>query len=103
VRADHLVLKSLEEELSPAAGAKGLIRVIPSRRLAATGVVRGPKLCQRRTTGASRHDDLAQSVPTEIAVKLSANSHVDLQRNTRNNSPRAFLVPNTPQDPFSFR
>src|SRR6267143_771626 len=77
--ANDLVLEALEEELSAAARAKGLIRPVPHRCLAATGGVRGPKLLQRRTARAGRDEDLTQPMPTEIAIKLSANSHVDLQ------------------------
>jgi len=55
VRADDLVLEALEEELSAAARAKGLIRLVPDRGLAATGGVCGPELLEGRTAGAGRH------------------------------------------------
>jgi hypothetical protein len=101
--ADDLVLETLEEQLSTAARAKGLIRLIPDRRLAATCGVRGPKLLQRRTACASRDEDLAQSMPTEIAIELSANCHVDLRGTNPKNGARAFLAPITQKVPFSFR
>ena len=79
VRSDDLALEALEEQLSAAARAQRLIRVVPDRGLAANGRVCSPKLRQRRTAGAGRDKDLTQSMPAEIAIKLSAYSHVDLQ------------------------
>src|SRR5882762_5834003 len=73
--ADDLVLEALEEELAAAARAERLIGLVPDRRLTAVARVRGPQLLKRRTPGAGRHQDLTESVSTEIAVKLSANSH----------------------------
>jgi hypothetical protein len=98
LRADDLVPEALEEELSTAARAQGLIGLVPDRGLAATGGVCGPKLRQRRTTRAGRDNDLTQSMPTEIAIKLSANSHVDLQGNTSKNDAGVFLVPMYPKN-----
>lgn len=78
LRADDLVLEALQEELSAAARAKGLLGVVPHRGLAATGGVRGPELLKRRPTGTGRYEDLPESMSTEIAIELSANSHVNL-------------------------
>jgi hypothetical protein len=104
VRADDLALETLEKELSTAARAKGLIRLVPDRGLAATGRVRGPKLLQRRTARAGRDEDLTQSMPTEIAIELSTNSHVDLQPGEHpKNGARVFLLPITQKLPLSFR
>jgi hypothetical protein len=69
------VLEALEKELAPAARAERLIGRVPDRRLTATGRVRGPQLLKRRTPGTGWYQDLTESVSTEIAVKLSANSH----------------------------
>jgi hypothetical protein len=75
VRADDLVLETLEEQLAAAARAEGLIGLVPDRGLAAAGGVRGPELLERRTPGAGRYQDLPESMSAEIAVELSANSH----------------------------
>src|SRR6267143_4068048 len=91
--ANDLVLEALEEELSAAARAKGLIRLVPDRCLAATGGVRGPKLLQRRTARAGRDEDLTQPMPTEIAIKLSANSHIDLRGTPEKTLPGHSLFP----------
>ena len=85
VGADHLVLEALEEELPTAARAKRLIRLVPDRGLAADGRVCGPQLVQRGTTGGGRYEDLPEPVSTEIAVKLSTNSH---RRPPPGNTPR---------------
>ena len=104
MRADDLVLETLEEELPAAARAEGLIGLVPDRGLAANGGVGSPKLLQRRTAGTGVDEDLTQSMPTEIAIKLSANSHVDLQPgNHPRTGARAFLVPITQKVPFAFR
>ena len=40
------MLESLEEELPTAAGAEGLIGLVPDRGLTADGRIRGPELLQ---------------------------------------------------------
>ncbi len=97
------MLESLQEELSAAARAKRLLGVVPDRGLAATGGVRGPELLERRPAGAGRYEDLPESMSTEIAIKLSTNSHVNLHRNHPKNGARAFLVPITQEQAFAFR
>jgi hypothetical protein len=98
------VLETLEEQLPAATRAERLIGLVPPRGLAATGRVGGPQLLERRTSRAGRHKDLPESVSTEIAVELSANSHLDLQNwNHPRNGARAFLVPITQKQPFAFR
>jgi hypothetical protein len=79
LRADDLVLEPLQEELSATARAKRLLRVVPHRGLTATGGIRGPELLERRSTGAGWYEDLPESMSTEVAIKLSTNSHVNLQ------------------------
>jgi hypothetical protein len=103
VRADDLVLESLEEQLSAAARAERLFRLVPDRGLAPPGGISGPKLLQRRTAGTGRHEDLPESMPTEIAVELSANSHVDLQPGNAKNGAWAFLCSITQERAFAFR
>jgi hypothetical protein len=103
LRANDLVLEALEEELTSAPRAKRLLGVIPHRGLAATGRVRGPELLERRPTGTGRHQDLPESVSTEIAVKLSTNSHVNLHPERPKNDARAVLVPITQEGAFAFR
>jgi hypothetical protein len=97
------VLEPLQEELSAATRAKRLLGVVPHRGLPATSGVRGPELLERRPTGAGRYQDLPESMSTEIAIKLSTNSHVNLHRNHPKNGARVFLVPITQKAPFSFR
>ena len=98
------MLEALKEELSAAARAQGLIRLVPDRGLAATGGVRGPELLERRTAGAGRYQDLPESMSAEIAVKLGTNSHVDLQRRTHPKKRcQGVLCSITPKQPFSFR
>jgi hypothetical protein len=75
LRADDLVLETLEEELATASRAERLIGLVPDRRLAATGRVCSPQLLERRTPGTGRNQDLTESMSAEIAVKLSTNSH----------------------------
>lgn len=82
VRTDHLVLEALEEELSTAAGAQGLVGVVPHRGLPTARGVRGAQLLKGGTTGAGRHEDLSESMSAEVAIKLSSNSHSDLQTGT---------------------
>jgi hypothetical protein len=82
VLADDLVLETLEEELPAAARAEGLIGLVPDRGLAAAGGIRGPELVERRTAGTGGYQDLSESMSTEIAVKLSTNSHLDLHDGT---------------------
>ena len=78
LRANDLVLEALQEELATAARAQRLVGVIPHRSLASAGGVRGPELLERRPTGTGRYEDLPESMSTEIAIKLSTNSHVNL-------------------------
>jgi hypothetical protein len=94
VRADHLVLEALEEQLSAAARAERLVGLIPDRRLAPARGIRGPELVERRAAGTGGYEDLTESMSAEIAVKLSSNSHLDLLTGTNpKNGARAFLVP----------
>lgn len=103
LRADDLVLEPLQEELSATARAKRLIRVVPHRGLTATSGIRGPELLERRPTGTGRYQDLPESVSTEVAIKLSTNSHVNLQPEHPKNGAKAFLVPITQKAPLAFR
>jgi hypothetical protein len=65
------VLEALEEELSAAARAERLLGGVPHRGLATTCGVRGPKLLERRPTGAGRHQDLPESMSAEVAIELT--------------------------------
>jgi hypothetical protein len=100
VRTDDLVLEALEEELSAAARAQGLVRLVPNGGLAASGGVRAPQLSERRTPSAGRHQDLPESMSAEIAVELSTNSHVNLHPEKRG---QGVLCSITRKQPFSFR
>jgi len=75
-RANYLVLETLEEQLAAAARAERLVAVIPDRCVTAPDVgVSRTKLLDRGPAGIGGHDDLAQAVAAEIAVKLGSKSH----------------------------
>jgi hypothetical protein len=103
VRADDLVLETLQEQLSAAARAEGLIGLVPDRSLAAARRVRGPELLERRTAGAGRYEDLSESMSAEIAIELSSNSHLDLPSGTPQERCQGVPCSNTHEGPFAFR
>jgi len=102
VGADDLVLETLEEKLSAAARAEGLVAVVPDGRLSAADVaIGGAQLLNGRPARARGYEHLAKTVAAEIAVKLSSKSHLsrNLQGGKRS---RPILCSNTVDRPFRF-
>jgi len=72
------MLEPLEEELTAAARAEGLVCVVPVGLLATGRAVRSAELLERRASRPAGHEDLTESVSAEVAIELSTYRHESL-------------------------